>query len=187
MIRDRDCIYGAWVTRRLRAMGIHDKSIAPASPWQNGFVERLIGSIRRECVDQCSDASCRSSGWKTRRWNRPVATVVISGNGEGDRTVESPEVKVSVREASNPAGRNNGESVSPEIVNIGSAEPCGARRRQVRVAKELDTGSDRLPGDIGNDMLGQISQQKRGTARRSPRSLSALCSRWRGARGFLKT
>ena len=51
MIRDRDCIYGAVVTRRLRAMGIRDKSIAPASPWQNGFVERLIGSIRRECVD----------------------------------------------------------------------------------------------------------------------------------------
>jgi transposase InsO family protein len=50
MIRDRDCIYGAVVTRRLRAMGIRDKPIAPASPWQNGFVERLIGSIRRECV-----------------------------------------------------------------------------------------------------------------------------------------
>ena len=32
-------------------MGIRDKPIAPASPWQNGFVERLIGSIRRECVD----------------------------------------------------------------------------------------------------------------------------------------
>jgi len=51
MIRDRDCIYGAVVTRRLRAMGIRDKPIAPASPSQNGFVERLIGSIRRECVD----------------------------------------------------------------------------------------------------------------------------------------
>ena len=51
MIRDRDCIYGAVVTRRLRAMGIRDKPIAPASPWQNGFVERLMGSIRRECVD----------------------------------------------------------------------------------------------------------------------------------------
>src|SRR3974390_418107 len=51
MIRDRDCIYGAVVIRRLRAMGIRDKPIAPASPWQNGFVERLIGSIRRECVD----------------------------------------------------------------------------------------------------------------------------------------
>jgi transposase InsO family protein len=51
MIRDRDRIYGAVVTRRLRAMGIRDKPIAPASPWQNGFAERLIGSIRRECVD----------------------------------------------------------------------------------------------------------------------------------------
>jgi transposase InsO family protein len=51
MIRDRDRIYGTAVTRRLRAMGIRDKSIAPASPWQNGFVERLIGSIRRECLD----------------------------------------------------------------------------------------------------------------------------------------
>jgi transposase InsO family protein len=51
MIRDRDRIYGAVVTRRLRAMGIRDKPIAPASPWQNGFAERLIGSIRRECLD----------------------------------------------------------------------------------------------------------------------------------------
>jgi len=41
----------AVVTRRLRAMGIRDKAIAPGSPWQNGFAERLIGSIRRECLD----------------------------------------------------------------------------------------------------------------------------------------
>jgi hypothetical protein len=51
MIRDRDRIYGAVVTRRLRAMGIRDTPIVPASPWQNGFAERLIGSIRRECLD----------------------------------------------------------------------------------------------------------------------------------------
>jgi transposase InsO family protein len=51
MIRDRDQIYGTVVTRRLRAMGIRDKPTAPASPWQNGFAERLIGSIRRECLD----------------------------------------------------------------------------------------------------------------------------------------
>jgi len=51
LIRDRDQIYGAVATRRLRAMGIRDKPTAPASPWQNGFAERLIGSIRRECVD----------------------------------------------------------------------------------------------------------------------------------------
>ena len=51
LIRDRDRVYGTVVTRRLRAMGIRDKPIAPASPWQNGFAERLIGSIRRECLD----------------------------------------------------------------------------------------------------------------------------------------
>jgi transposase InsO family protein len=51
LIRDRDRIYGNVVMRRIRTMGIRDKPIAPASPWQNGFAERLIGSIRRECVD----------------------------------------------------------------------------------------------------------------------------------------
>jgi transposase InsO family protein len=51
LIRDRDRIYGAVVTRRLRAIGIRDEPIAPGSPWQNGFAERLIGSIRRECAD----------------------------------------------------------------------------------------------------------------------------------------
>ena len=51
MVRDRDRIFGGIVTRRLRTMGIRDRPIAPASPWQNGFAERLIGSIRRECLD----------------------------------------------------------------------------------------------------------------------------------------
>jgi transposase InsO family protein len=62
MIRDHDRIYGAVVTRRLRAMGIRDKPIVPASPWQNGFAERLIGSIRRECLDHaiiCGQAHLR--------------------------------------------------------------------------------------------------------------------------------
>src|SRR5436309_7607796 len=43
LIRDQDCVYGAAVTHRLRTMGIRDKPIAPGSPWQNGFAERLIG------------------------------------------------------------------------------------------------------------------------------------------------
>jgi transposase InsO family protein len=51
LLRDRDMSYGAIVRRRLRAMGIRDHPIAPRSPWQNGHVERLIGTIRRECLD----------------------------------------------------------------------------------------------------------------------------------------
>ena len=51
MIRDRDCAFGPAYTRRIRAMGIRDHPIAARSPWQNGHVERLIGSIRRECLD----------------------------------------------------------------------------------------------------------------------------------------
>jgi transposase InsO family protein len=51
LIRDNDCIYGNVALRRIRAMGVRDKPVAPRSPWQNGFAERLIGSIRRECLD----------------------------------------------------------------------------------------------------------------------------------------
>jgi transposase InsO family protein len=51
LIRDRDTAYGHAVTRRLAAMGIRDHPTAARSPWQNGHAERLIGSIRRECLD----------------------------------------------------------------------------------------------------------------------------------------
>jgi transposase InsO family protein len=51
MVRDRDKCYGHAVTKRLAAMGIRDHPIASRSPWQNGHAERLIGSIRRECLD----------------------------------------------------------------------------------------------------------------------------------------
>ncbi len=51
IIRDRDGVYGHVFLRRLRAMGIRDRPIAPRSLWQNGCVERLIGSIRRDCLD----------------------------------------------------------------------------------------------------------------------------------------
>jgi transposase InsO family protein len=51
LIRDRDSVYGDVFIRRLRAMGIRDRPTAARSPWQNGYCERLIGSIRRDCLD----------------------------------------------------------------------------------------------------------------------------------------
>jgi transposase InsO family protein len=52
LIRDNDPAYGQVFKTRLRAMGIRDRPIFPRSPWQNGIAERLIGTLRRECLDQ---------------------------------------------------------------------------------------------------------------------------------------
>jgi transposase InsO family protein len=51
ILRDRDRAYGDAFRRRVRAMGIRDRPTSSRSPWQNAYAERLIGSIRRECVD----------------------------------------------------------------------------------------------------------------------------------------
>jgi len=51
LIRDNDCAYGQAFTNRVRTMGIRDRPISPRSPWQNPYVERLIGTLRRDCLD----------------------------------------------------------------------------------------------------------------------------------------
>jgi Integrase core domain len=52
LVRDNDRAYGHVFTSRVRAMGIRDRPISPRSPWQNPYVERLIGTVRRECLDR---------------------------------------------------------------------------------------------------------------------------------------
>jgi transposase InsO family protein len=52
LVRDNDRAYGHVFTSRVRAMGIRDRPISPGSPWQNGYAERLIGTVRRECLDR---------------------------------------------------------------------------------------------------------------------------------------
>ena len=51
LIRDRDGVYGREFRTRVKGMGIEEVVTAPRSPWQSPFVERVIGSIRRECLD----------------------------------------------------------------------------------------------------------------------------------------
>src|SRR5262249_59690691 len=51
LVRDNDGAYGRAFRRRVRAMGIRDRPISPWSPWQNPYAERLIGTLRRECLD----------------------------------------------------------------------------------------------------------------------------------------
>jgi putative transposase len=51
LLRDRDCIFGAGFRKDVKAMGIEEVLSAPRSPWQRAFVERVIGTLRRECLD----------------------------------------------------------------------------------------------------------------------------------------
>ena len=51
LLRDRDCIYGSQFQKRVQSMGIEEVLSAPRSPWQNAYVKRVIGSIRRDCLD----------------------------------------------------------------------------------------------------------------------------------------
>ena len=51
LLRDRDAVYGVVFSSRVQSLGIHEMKIAPRSPWQNPYVERLIGTLRRECLD----------------------------------------------------------------------------------------------------------------------------------------
>ncbi len=52
LVRDRDRVYAPAFRTRVKCMGIEEVLTAPRSPWQNPYVERVIGSIRRECLDQ---------------------------------------------------------------------------------------------------------------------------------------
>jgi transposase InsO family protein len=74
LLRDRDTVYSQTLRQRLKGMRIREMVTAPHSPWQNPFAERLIGSIRRECLDHVLILGdrhlrriltrCRVEGWR---------------------------------------------------------------------------------------------------------------------------
>jgi putative transposase len=107
LLRDRDRIYGTSFRRRVRHMGIEEVVIAPRSPWQNPYVERLIGSIRRDCLDHVIVLHERHlrrllagyfqyyHHWRTHR--------ALDMDGPVPRPVKRPEV-VSIREVPEVGG-----------------------------------------------------------------------------------
>jgi putative transposase len=68
LVRDRDAIYSDAFRRRVVGMGITEVVCAPASPWQNPYAERLIGSIRRECLDHVIVLNERHLRWLLSRY-----------------------------------------------------------------------------------------------------------------------
>jgi putative transposase len=60
LLRDRDRIFGRYFVEQVKALGIEQLLSAPRSPWQRAYIERVIGSIRRECLDHLIVFSERS-------------------------------------------------------------------------------------------------------------------------------
>jgi putative transposase len=93
--RDRDSIYGASFRQQVRHMGIEEALMAPRSPWQNPSVARLIGSIRRECLDHVLVLNERHLRWLLteyfqyeHRWRTPLS---LAMDGPEPRPVQPPE------------------------------------------------------------------------------------------------
>jgi len=82
VLRDRDTIYGRDFAAMTRDMGMEEVLTAPRSPWQNPYVERLIGSIRRECLDHVIVWNQRSLRRILSRWAK------LRRGGTGDETVK---------------------------------------------------------------------------------------------------
>jgi transposase InsO family protein len=70
LIRDRDGVYGSHFRNRMQGMGIQQVLTAARSPWQNPFAERLIGSIRRECLNHIIVLGERHLRWTLKRYVR---------------------------------------------------------------------------------------------------------------------
>jgi putative transposase len=70
LMRDRDGVYGHYFRTRVEGMGITEVLTAARSPWQNPFAERLIGSIRRECLNHAIVMGERHLKWTLKRYFR---------------------------------------------------------------------------------------------------------------------
>ena len=70
LIWDRDAIYGAEFQRRVEGMGLVEVPNAPRSPWQNGYAERFVGSLRRECLDHVIALNERHVCWVVSSYAR---------------------------------------------------------------------------------------------------------------------
>ena len=94
LLRDRDGIYGQEFSRGVERMGIREVRITPRSPWQNPFVERLIGSIRRECLDHAlilNEAHLRRLLRSyVAYYNRSRPHQALENNSPFPRTVQPP-------------------------------------------------------------------------------------------------
>jgi transposase InsO family protein len=95
LLRDRDCIYGKYFRHQVKNLGIEEVLTAARSPWQSPYVERLIGSIRRECLEHVIVLN----EWHLRRilrsyfqyYHRSRCHLSLEGDAPVPRAVQGPE------------------------------------------------------------------------------------------------
>jgi transposase InsO family protein len=96
LLRDRDSIYGHAFRQRVRGMGIREVLTAPSSPWQNPFAERLIGSVRHECLDHVLVLNERHLRRILTRYlayyHRTRTYLALEKDAPAGRPIERPEV-----------------------------------------------------------------------------------------------
>ena len=95
LVRDRDKIFGAAFDRRVDNLGIRQLRIAPRSPWQNGYAERLVGTFRRELTDHLIVLNERHLLLSVREYanfyNADRPHMSLDGDAPSGRAVEPPE------------------------------------------------------------------------------------------------
>ena len=95
LLRDRDAIYGGDLVAMTKGMGMEEVLTAPRSPWQNPYVERLIGSIRRECLDHIIVWNERSLRRTLQSYfayyQRSRTHLALAKDAPESRAVEKPE------------------------------------------------------------------------------------------------
>ena len=94
LLRDRDSIYSDWFRRRVAGLGLKEIVTAPQSPWQNPYAERVIGSIRRECLDHlivlCENHLGRILKEYVHYYNESRPHLSLERNAPIPRSVEPP-------------------------------------------------------------------------------------------------
>jgi transposase InsO family protein len=131
LLRDRDSIYDDPVRRRIASLGITEVVSSPLSPWQNPYLERVIGSIRRECLDHVIILNQRH----LRRMLRAYLSYYHRSRTHLALGKDAPES----RPASAGAGTNRGDAGSGRLAS--PLRPSGSVGHRVVAAR--DTGTRR--------------------------------------------
>ena len=94
LIRDRDGVYGAAFNTRVDHLGIHQLKISARSPWQNGYAERFVGTLRRELLDHLIVVGerhlLRAVHDSVGYYNGDRPHMSLGGDAKGTRPVEPP-------------------------------------------------------------------------------------------------